>query len=309
VRLTKTNLILVVTVVLLGSVFTRAQDQSWKAVAPVGDSFRVTMPTEAVEFSRVIPLNNKDSVRERVYQSVAANKRYLIASFTRTTPDRVPALSTLANFMTGIQQSFQSGKDEPVKSMTYDRDISSSAGLGKQYRITIGDYLGTARFLETDKAFYALMVIGGQVDDSDVQRFLSSFALTEGNTDSQSSGVIVDIPANAAELERLRTSLPPEPWPRTAGPIIGGVLNGKATSLPVPEYPKVARKAHESGTVEVEIIINEQGYVVWAQASDGPPNLKEAAVAAAWKARFTPTRLMGQPVKVRGRIIYNFVAQ
>ena len=61
--------------------------------------------------------------------------------------------------------------------------------------------------------------------------------------------------------------------------------------------------------VEVNIIIDEFGKVIKAEALSGPRHLREAAVAAAWKSRFTPTRLMGQPVKVSGRIIYNFIAQ
>src|SRR5262245_42251123 len=38
------------------------------------------------------------------------------------------------------------------------------------------------------------------------------------------------------------------PTPRSA-PISGGVLNGKAISLPKPAYPPIARAAHASGTV------------------------------------------------------------
>ncbi len=128
------------------------------------------------------------------------------------------------------------------------------------------------------------------------------------NPISEQSGVIVDIPANSTELERIRTALPPEPWPKTAGPIIGGVINGKAISLPAPKYPKEARKNHDSGQVVVRVVIDEQGTVVAATAVSGPDTLQPAAVGAARMARFTPTRLMGQPVKVTGVIIYNFVA-
>jgi hypothetical protein len=37
--------------------------------------------------------------------------------------------------------------------------------------------------------------------------------------------------------------------------------------------------------------------------------LQAVAVAAARQARFSPTKLSGQPVKVTGVIQYNFVAQ
>jgi len=103
---------------------------------------------------------------------------------------------------------------------------------------------------------------------------------------------------------------PPEvkPTPPRA-PISGGVLNGKAISLPKPGYPPIARAAHASGTVVVQVLIDENGNVVSAHAVSGHPLLQAAAVGAAKSARFSPTKLSGQPVKVTGVIQYNFVAQ
>ncbi len=87
-------------------------------------------------------------------------------------------------------------------------------------------------------------------------------------------------------------------------PISGGVLNGKAISLPKPAYPPIARAAHAAGTV-----IDENGNVVSAHAVSGHPLLQAAAVGAARQAKFSPTKLSGQPVKVTGVIQYNFVSQ
>ena len=103
---------------------------------------------------------------------------------------------------------------------------------------------------------------------------------------------------------------PPEakPTPPRA-PISGGVLNGKAISLPKPAYPPIARAAHASGTVVVQVLIDENGNVVSAHAVSGHPLLQAVAVGAARQARFSPTKLSGQPVKVTGVIQYNFVAQ
>ena len=101
---------------------------------------------------------------------------------------------------------------------------------------------------------------------------------------------------------------PPAPTPPRA-PISGGVLNGKAISLPKPNYPPIARQAHASGTVVVQVTIDENGSVISAHAVSGHPLLQAVAVAAARGARFSPTKLSGQPVKVTGVITYNFVAQ
>ncbi len=283
--------------------------QPWQKIAPVGESFTILMPTEATQVSRLIPLNDRDSIPERVYYSLAGGKRYMVVSFLKTSVDRVSALSSFDNFMRAIEQSFK-GSDEE-RSLTLDDNISDESGIVMKYHLKLGKYPGVARFLGGERAFYALMVIGSDERDTEAQRFLTSFTVGEVNTNSQSSGVkvpvmtIVGAGTNSDAGIRVDSDVPPEPWPRTAGPIIGGVLNGKAISLVVPKYPKEARKTHDSGQVRVQVLIDEQGMVASAKAIEGPDNLREAAVNAALQSRFTPTRLMGQPVRVNGVIIYN----
>ena len=103
------------------------------------------------------------------------------------------------------------------------------------------------------------------------------------------------------------TPKPTPPKPRA--PISGGVLNGKAISKPAPPYPAVAKAARASGTVVVQITVDEGGKVISAAAVSGHPLLRQAAVQAAYQARFSPTLLSGQPVKVTGTITYNFNLQ
>lgn len=121
------------------------------------------------------------------------------------------------------------------------------------------------------------------------------------------SGTVVSAPARVNIAEEPPPPAP-TPTPRTA-PISGGVLNGKAISLPKPQYPPIARAAHAAGTVVVQVTIDENGSVISARAVSGHPLLQAVAVAAARNARFSPTKLSGQPVKVTGVIQYNFVAQ
>lgn len=100
---------------------------------------------------------------------------------------------------------------------------------------------------------------------------------------------------------------PPAPKPKPVPKqISGGVLNGKAKSLPTPVYPSAARSMRIAGKVTVQVLIDESGDVVSASAASGHPLLKAAAVAAARRAKFSPTLLTGQPVKVSGVITYNF---
>jgi protein TonB len=101
----------------------------------------------------------------------------------------------------------------------------------------------------------------------------------------------------------------PTPKPVPKAPISGGVLNGKAISLPKPAYPAIAKTARAAGTVVVQVTIDENGSVISANAISGPPLLRAAAVTAARGARFSPTKLSGQPVKVTGVINFNFTLQ
>lgn len=102
-------------------------------------------------------------------------------------------------------------------------------------------------------------------------------------------------------------NFPDRDAPPASGSGTGGVLNGKASSLPSPVYPAAAKAVRAEGNVVVQISIDEEGNVVSANAISGHPLLRAAAAAAAREAKFSPTQLNGQPVKVAGVLTYNFV--
>jgi len=91
-----------------------------------------------------------------------------------------------------------------------------------------------------------------------------------------------------------------------AKPIEVGVLNAKAVSLPKPVYPEEAKRLKASGRVTVRVVVDENGKVISAKATDGPVPLREAAEAAARQAKFEPTTKDGITVKVTGTLTYNF---
>ncbi len=95
--------------------------------------------------------------------------------------------------------------------------------------------------------------------------------------------------------------------PNVSKPISGGVINGKAIALPKPSYPIEAKRANAGGAVSIQVLISEDGNVLSAQAVSGSPLLQFAAREAACGAKFSPTLLLGNPVKVSGVIVYNFV--
>lgn len=86
----------------------------------------------------------------------------------------------------------------------------------------------------------------------------------------------------------------------------GGSLNGKARSLPRPDYPAAAKMVRASGEVVVQIKIDENGNVLSAAALNGHPLLRQASEKAALQATFNPLELYGQKIKVTGVIVYHF---
>lgn len=100
---------------------------------------------------------------------------------------------------------------------------------------------------------------------------------------------------------------PFEPAPKPKPAIKSeGVVNGKAKFLPKPIYTAAARAVRATGAVNVQVLIDEAGNVVSANAASGHPLLKNEAERAARNAKFNPTLLSNQPVKVSGVIVYKF---
>jgi len=129
--------------------------------------------------------------------------------------------------------------------------------------------------------------------------------------DIGSAGEGASLTANASpavENEPVPEPPPVKPPAPPAPAVIQslGVINGKATSLPKPNYPPAAIATNVQGAVSVQVLIDETGRVVSAKAVSGNGLLKAAAEQAARNAKFSPTYLSKVPVKVTGVIIYNF---
>ena len=86
----------------------------------------------------------------------------------------------------------------------------------------------------------------------------------------------------------------------------GGVLQESADRRVEPTYPPLAKAARITGSVVVEVLVDEQGNVSAARAISGHPLLKDAAVSAARGWKFKPTLLAGSPVRVIGTLTFNF---
>lgn len=127
---------------------------------------------------------------------------------------------------------------------------------------------------------------GGQIGSSSAR----DFRVSENDDENSKTPPPAPVKADKKPLTRSR-----------------GVVNGSAVDLPKPLYSAAAIAVRASGVVNVQVTIDETGNVISAKAVSGHILLRPAAEAAAWKARFSPTKLSDVPVKVTGVIVYNFV--
>ena len=85
-------------------------------------------------------------------------------------------------------------------------------------------------------------------------------------------------------------------------------LCGKAISLPKPSYPDEAKSKKVAGTVVVDIVTNEEGWVVWTKAASGPELLRRVSEKAACRARYSPTVIAGKAIQTESSIQYQFAS-
>jgi TonB family protein len=187
----------------------------------------------------------------------------------------------------------QQGRTERARDLTRAAVLSMDRAIQIATSQVPGKVLACSLGRDGDKIFYHVVIVGGDGDKSTTTYVWVSAI----------DGQVLKTEKEEPRKEESST----ESAPRAR--ISGGVLNSKAVSMPPPEFPAIARSAHASGEVTVQVTVDEMGNVVYAHAVSGHPLLQAAAVNAARQASFRPTRLEGEPVKVAGVLVYNFVAQ
>ncbi len=88
---------------------------------------------------------------------------------------------------------------------------------------------------------------------------------------------------------------------------VGGETQVKRLTRQVrPDYPALARQAGVQGTVNLNIILTNEGAVRTVEVLSGHPLLIPAAVDAVKQWRYRPTLLNGRPVEVESTVRVNF---
>ncbi|MGI9068695.1 MAG: energy transducer TonB [Pyrinomonadaceae bacterium] len=317
-----------------------AQSQAsidWETLRPQGEEFTVLMPKGSTFESSKEPYH-KMELNSRIYLS---NRQggpvFAVVSLSgiKANPALYSEMQRVNSYVDAFKNLFPPKLSlkppAPVK-LTLEGEKALQGHMGRAYRLSVGALSGTVQAFTTRKRFYALVYLNSKKDDSIQDEFVSSFDLPEKGAEPpptlaaqnpatmpQSPQRTNKTPAEEAAAAEAAVAADVDTKPEAAAggnaqpakrrPISGGVLNGKAIVLPKPDYPVDARTAGVAGSVAVQVTIDEMGMVIEAKAVSGPPLLHQPSVNAALQARFSPTSLMGEPVRVTGVIVYNFVRQ
>jgi TonB family protein len=314
----------------------------WETLRPDGEDFSVQMPKGSLALSGKEPYHKFELTMSSYISQLSNGPVFAVVSLRgiKSNPAMYSEMERFNSYVDAFKNLFppKIRGTGAVAKLTLVGEKTLKGNPGREYRLTVhgsptdssaapgkSELLGTARLYLTSKRFYAVVFLNNKKDDDTQEQFLSSFLIPER---IPRPATVARQPAQQTEAARTETpNAPPadaaagetsgtdnagetnDAPPKKRGPISGGVLNGKAISLPQPEYPAAARAAGAGGLVVVRITIDEQGNVISAQAVSGPPTLQQVSVNAALQAKFAPTILVGEPVQVIGVITYQFVRQ
>jgi len=317
----------------------------WETLSPENEEFTVSMPKNPTTETTTFPYH-KMELNARMYLATSSAGPVLgIVSLSgiKSDPAQYTEFTRFNSYVDAFKGFFPAKvrTKETLTKLTLVSSRPFHGHTGRSYKLTIGDLSGSLNAFVTRKRFYAIVSLNTKKDEALEEKFLSSFVLPERQMEPPKTGATAadvnaanqqnqvqpegELPATPATGAEGNTD-PNTAMPNTAnnqpqnsgqtnqnpqnqnqpnqkkGPIAGGMLNAKAIYLPVPEVPS----GEAAGVVLVQVLVDEQGSVIDARPVSGPQHLHAAAVSAARLARFNPTLLMGEPVRVSGTLSYNF---
>lgn len=317
----------------------------WETLSPENEEFTVSMPKNPTTETTTFPYH-KMELNARTYLATSSAGPVLgIVSLSgiKSDPAQYTEFARFNSYVDAFKTFFPAKvrTKETLTKLTLVSSRPFHGHTGRSYKLTIGDLSGSLNAFVTRKRFYAIVSLNTKKDEALEEKFLSSFVLPERQMEPPKTGATAadvnaanqqnqvqpegELPATPATGAEGNTD-PNTATPNTAnnqpqnagqtnqnqqnpnqpnqkkGPIAGGMLNAKAIYLPLPEVPS----GEAAGVVLVQVLVDEQGSVIDARPVSGPQHLHAAAVNAARMARFNPTLLMGEPVRVSGTLSYNF---
>ncbi|HEX3254084.1 MAG TPA: energy transducer TonB [Pyrinomonadaceae bacterium] len=312
----------------------------WETLSPENEEFTVLMPKNPTTETTKFPYHKMELSARLYLASSSAGPVIGVVSLSgiKSDPAQYTEFARFNSYVDAFKNFFppKIRAKETMAKMVLVSSRPFRGYTGRSYKMTLGDLNGSVNAFVTKKRFYAIVSLNSKKDEALEEKFLSSFELPERppdppkttavnadgsvNTEDQTAGRKEAAPAegevalppngtegNTEQNTSAGANTPNQQVPnpqrqKPKGPLAGGMLNSKALYMPTPEVPA----GEASGVVLVQVLVDEQGTVIDARPVSGPQHLHAAAVNAARLARFPPTLVEGDPVKVSGTLSYNF---
>lgn len=307
----------------------------WESITPEGEEFTVLMPKNPTTEAGKFPYH-KMELNARLYLASQPNGAVLaIASLSgiKSNPAAYSDFARFNSYIDAFKDYFPPKvrtKDTAITKLTLVSSRPFHGHTGRSYKLSIGELNGVAHAFATKRRFYVVVSLNVKKDEALEEKFLSSFVLPERQAEQpkvaaaqpneqQPAAENAEQPVQNNEnseqkpgarqnagaegnTENAAAPTPANKDPNAKKPVSGGMLNSRAIYLPQPE----AAYGEATGVVLVQVLVDENGSVIEARAVSGPQHLQAAAVNAARLARFSPTMLMGEAVKVSGTLSFSF---
>ncbi len=296
----------------------QSQNPEWVEVAPFGDTFRVSLPSQpriereslgAVSGNRYVTpsvgaVYTLWSVKNANYRSGEDIDQYLDATAELVWEGLLrPAREKLDE----EERSRPNPNSHRSASIAFVKELPTNGENslpGREYTLTIGDFTGTAQFFVAHERIYVLLAMGQPGRDWPREKFFASFR--------PASPMDPDIVAPSKSLQGSVTLGPVTP---NGADDYNRVFSGKEVTQKAhilekaePTYTESARKFGVQGTVVIRGVFSSNGEVTDLKAIRKLPHgLTQRSLAAARAIRFTPAMKDGHAVSMWMQFEYNFV--
>jgi len=228
-------------------------------------------------------------------------ERLLEIQIERSGPDDVSLAPTLDRLALVHYRKKNRSKAQELYERAFaarEKTFGSESLPVAQSLFALGEFYRLERdFARATSSYKRSLLIYGKlsgIESHEFERASDAFACVGYQTDRL---------AVFKQLNEIRKQFAPPQTPKEL--IERPVFDSKVLSLPLPDDPVGTHD--ERGVVVIKIEIDERGRVSTANdMCQAPPNIRKASLEAARKARFTPTKVLGKPVKVTALILYTF---
>ena len=306
-----------------------ADARNWKEYEPPGEGFSVLMPGVPRRQTQRMPLGEGQTTALHIHSLNTASAEYgvIYADY----PFAVAGPETEKRILDDVAKGAVAAVNAELLHVA-ETTLGGRPGRALREKLPDGKVVRVRMYLDGSRLYQVAVTTPDEsgapaasvkFHEQAATKFLDSFRLNGTRTqDSAVAPLPPPMPRpTEGEVDRLMKELKAKNEPVYSGcddlekckPTPGAapavIEISKPLSKPPPAYPPIAKAARAQGSVVVYLIVDEEGKVLAAQAVSGHPLLQLAAVKAAREATFTPTLLDGKPVKLAGRITYNFVLQ